>query len=295
MKKTNAFIAAALAASILTACGGTDTAEMTSAESTMSETTTVSETDTMSAESEETTTETVNDSEVGDTYDVEEIPDETFIEETESDDSAETEETFPAPPTPPETVEEFAYHGRSNTITKMGHFEDFENALWMTITYSPLSNDDCELAFLESKEDAAVERIAYLGMDGRFDYGLLGLFRKYDDEFADDPMLSADYWAYKNHLLAVGGDDVLPYFPAGTSVPTNIVLFPDAGDFYYYGAATEEEYENYEWHWTKSTDLGLTWKPDSDSSTVGNFYHGSDPVYYEHGVWNCGNTEIWIS
>ncbi|MCM1060856.1 MAG: hypothetical protein NC452_11265 [Eubacterium sp.] len=57
MKKTNAIIAAALAASILTSCGGTDTAEVTSAESTVSETTaaTVSETDTMSAESEETT------------------------------------------------------------------------------------------------------------------------------------------------------------------------------------------------------------------------------------------------
>lgn len=60
MKKTNAFIAAALAASMLTACGGTDTAEVTSAESTVSETTaaTVPETDTLSAESEETTTKT---------------------------------------------------------------------------------------------------------------------------------------------------------------------------------------------------------------------------------------------
>ena len=60
MKKTNALIAAALAASMLTACGGTDTAEVTSAENTVSETTaaTVSETDTLSAESEETTAET---------------------------------------------------------------------------------------------------------------------------------------------------------------------------------------------------------------------------------------------
>ena len=60
MKKTNAFIAAILAASMLTACGGTDTAEVTSAENTVSETTaaTVFETDTMSAESiAETTTE----------------------------------------------------------------------------------------------------------------------------------------------------------------------------------------------------------------------------------------------
>ncbi len=57
MKKTNAFIAAVLATSMLTACGGTDTAEMTSAESIVSETTaaTVSEADTTSAESEETT------------------------------------------------------------------------------------------------------------------------------------------------------------------------------------------------------------------------------------------------
>lgn len=39
MKKTNALIAAVLAASMLTACGGTDTAEVTSAESTVSETT----------------------------------------------------------------------------------------------------------------------------------------------------------------------------------------------------------------------------------------------------------------
>lgn len=69
MKKTNALIAAVLVTSMLTSCGGTDTAEMTSAESTVSETTesevteateaaTVSETDTLSAESEETTTET---------------------------------------------------------------------------------------------------------------------------------------------------------------------------------------------------------------------------------------------
>lgn len=60
MKRTNALIAAVLAASMLTSCGGTDTAEMTSAESTVNETTaaTVSETDTLSAESEETTTET---------------------------------------------------------------------------------------------------------------------------------------------------------------------------------------------------------------------------------------------
>ena len=64
MKKTNAFIAADLAASMFTSCGGTDTAEMTSAESTVSETTaaTVSET-TLSAESiAETTAEnTVTD------------------------------------------------------------------------------------------------------------------------------------------------------------------------------------------------------------------------------------------
>lgn len=263
---------------------------MTSAESIVSETTaaTVSETDTLSAESEETTTV----SEVEVTADTEEV-DETFIEDTESDTSAETT-TFAEPPTPPETEEEFEYHGRSNTFTRGGYWEDFESALWMTITDYPFSNDDCDLAFLESKEDAAVERIAYLGMDGRFDFTILDIFRKYDDEFADDPMLSADYWAYKNHLLAVGGDDVLPYFPAGASVPTNIVLFPDCGEFYYYGAATQEEYENYEWHWTISTDLGLTWKPDSDSSTVGNFYYGSDPVYYENGVWSCGNTAIWI-
>ena len=290
MKKTNAFIAAILAASMLTACGGTDTAEVTSAESTASETTaaTVSETDTLSAESEETTTV----SEVEVTADTEEV-DETFIEDTDGDTSAEAI-TFAEPPTPPETEEEFAYHGRSNMFTRGGHWEDFESALWMTITDYPFSNDDCDLAFLESKEDAAVERIAYLGMDGRFDFTTLDFFRKYDDEFADDPMLSADYWAYKNHLLTVSGDDVLQYFPAGASVPSTIVLFPDCGDFYYYGAATEEEYENYEWHWTKSTDLGLTWKPDSDSSTVGNFYYGSDPVYYENGVWKCGNTAIWI-
>lgn len=290
MKKTNAFIAAALITSMLTSCGGTDTAEITSSESTT--TATVSETDTLSAESEETTTEATTVSEVEVTADTEEF-DETFIEDAESDASAETI-TFAEPPTPPETAEEFAYHGRSNVVTKDGHYEDFENALWMTITSCPLSNDDCDLMFLESKEDAAVERIAYLGMDGRFDFTVLGIFRKYDDDFADDPMVGESYWAYKNHLLAVGGDDVLPYFPAGASVPTNIVLFPDCGEFYYYGAATEEEYENYEWHWTISTDLGLTWKPDSESSTVGNFYYGSDPVYYENGVWKCGNTAIWI-
>lgn len=56
MKKTNAFIAAALITSMLTSCGGTDTAEITSSESTT--VATVSETDTLSAESEETTTET---------------------------------------------------------------------------------------------------------------------------------------------------------------------------------------------------------------------------------------------
>ncbi|MCM1060857.1 MAG: hypothetical protein NC452_11270 [Eubacterium sp.] len=296
-KKSAALIATVLAASILTSCGGTDTAEMTSAESTVSEKTaaTVSETDTMSAESEETTAETVNDSEVGDPYDVEEIPDETFVWEAESGDFVETEETYPAPPTPPDMPETVAYHGRFNEVEKMGSFDDFENAFCMAVVDYPVSNDDCGLAFLKSKEEAAVERIAYVGTDSRGDYTTLGVYRKYDDEFADDPMVGENYWDYKNHLLAVGGEAVLPYFPAGTAVPSDIVLFPDAGEFYYYGAATKEEYMNSEWHWTISTDLGLTWKPDSGSSTVGNFYHGSDPVYYEHGIWNCGNTEIWIS
>lgn len=295
MKKANAFIAAALAASMLTSCGGTDTAEVTSAESTVSETTAaaVSETGTLSAESEETAAEAVNDSEVGDPYDVEEIPDETFIEEAESDDSVETS-VFAEPPTPPEMADEFKYNGRSNLFTIGDYMSDFENALWMTVTNTYVSNDACELLFFENKEDAAVERMAYVGVEkAAGESTTLGIFRRIDDEFADDPMLSADYWAYKNHLLAVSGNDMLQYFPAGTDVPSAMVLFPDCGEFYYYGAATKEEYENNEYHWTKSTDLGLTWKPDSDSSTVGNFYYGSDPVVYT-GVWSCGNTEIWI-
>lgn len=298
MKKTNALIAAVLVTSMLTACGGTDTAEMTSAESTVSETTaaTVSETDTLSAESEETTTETAvedlktdkSDGLAEDEVDIEPIEDETFWDMT-----TETEETFPALPIPPEVAKELEYGGRSNVFLMGDYMSDFEDKMWMTIKNTYVSTDDCELLFFENKEDAATEQIAYVGTTAAGDHTVLGLYRKYDDSFADDPMVGESYWDYKNHILAVSSDDVLQYFPADTAIPSTIVLFPDCGEFYYYGAATEEEYENYEWHWTKSTDLGLTWKPDSDSSTVGNFYYGSDPVVYT-GVWSCGNTEIWI-
>lgn len=63
MQKISAFITAVLVTSMLTACGGTDTARVTSVKSTVSKTiesevTTVSETDTLSAESEKITTET---------------------------------------------------------------------------------------------------------------------------------------------------------------------------------------------------------------------------------------------
>lgn len=57
MKRTNALIAAALAASMLTSCGGTDAAEMTSAESTVNETT-ANETIEMSDTATESDTET---------------------------------------------------------------------------------------------------------------------------------------------------------------------------------------------------------------------------------------------
>lgn len=85
MKRTNALIAAVLVTSMLTSCGGTDTAEMTSAESTVSETTesevteatTISETDTLSAESEKTTAETSAEP-------VESVSDTEAVEETET-------------------------------------------------------------------------------------------------------------------------------------------------------------------------------------------------------------------
>lgn len=91
MKRTNALIAAILVTSMLTSCGGTDKAEMTSAESTVSETTaaTVSETDTLSAESEETTSETAvedlktdkSDGLAEDEVDIEPIEDEEPVED----------------------------------------------------------------------------------------------------------------------------------------------------------------------------------------------------------------------
>lgn len=290
MKKTNAFIAAALAASMLTACGGTDTAEVTSAESTTAAT--VSETDTMSAESEETTTV----SEVEVTADTEEV-DETFIADTESDASAETI-TFAEPPTPPELAEPHMYSGRRSEFSTDDFMFDFENKLWMQLETVYVSNDECELLFFRNKEDAEIVRIAYVGVEkATGENTTLGMFRYVTDENGE-PWWDWDTESYVNYSLAISGDNVLQYFPAGTAVPSTIVLFPECGDFYYYGAATQEEYENNECHWTKGSDLYLTWRVDSDSSITGNFYYykGSDkkPVFYENGVWRCGSENIWI-
>lgn len=222
--------------------------------------------------------------------------DESFVEETGNVSVVEvtTDNTEVQSPRPPAIAEEFEYGGRSNVFSTSDYVAELENVLWMTKTNTYVSTDDCELLFFESKEDATTEQIAYVGTSSAGDHTVLGLYQKYDDSFADDPMVGENYWAYKEHILAVSGDKALQYFPAGTSVPTNIVLFPDCGDFYYYGSATEEEYENNEYHWTKSADLGLTWKPDSESSTIGNFYYGEKPVFYEYGVWDCGSESIWI-
>lgn len=239
------------------------------------------------------TTDVTVDSEVEVVATIEE-PDETFVKETESDGSAETEETFPAPSTPPETVEEHEYGGRTGYFSTSDYTFDFENKLWMTLDTVYVSNDECELLLFRNKEDAAIVRIAYIGVEkATGENTTLGMFR-YVTDSNGDPWWDWDTESYVNYSLAISGDDVLQYFPVGAAVPSTIVLFPDAGDFYYYGAATEEEYENNECHWTKGGDLGLTWKPDSDSSTVGNFYYGKNPAHYEYGVWTCGSENIWI-
>lgn len=290
MRYIKIFIAAIIALT-LTACSDTSTAEVTT--TSVETTETVSETDTLSAESEETTAETAvedlktdkSDELAEDEVDIEPIEDETFLDMT-----TETEETFPAHPIPPELAEEHVYGGRSNIFLNDDFIEDFEHVLWMPLTKTFVSDDNCELLYFESDE-----KLAYVGVEkATGENTTLDFLRKYDESFADDPMAGVDYLNYVNHLSAVSGDDALQYFPADTAIPSTIVLFPDCADFYYYGAATKEEYENSEYHWTKSKDLGLIWRPNGDSATVGNFYFEGKPVYYEHGVWICDNKEIWI-
>lgn len=294
MKYIKIFITAIIALT-LTACSDTSTAEVTT--TSVETTETVSETDTLSEESGETTTETAvedlktdkSDELAEDEVDIEPIEDETFLDMT-----TETEETFPAHPIPPELAEEHVYGGRSNTFLNDDFMDDFENALWMSVTNTYVSTDECELLCFKNKDNAEIERIAYVGTSSAGDNTTLDMFRPTAPGISDESLMNEIYIDYTNHLFAVSGDDALQYFPADTAIPSTIVLFPDCADFYYYGAATKEEYENSEYHWTKSKDLGLIWRPNGDSATVGNFYFEGKPVYYEYGVWICDNKEIWI-
>lgn len=147
MKKTNALIAAILVTSMLTSCGGTDTAEMTSAESTVSETTTatVSETDTLSAESEETTSETTEKETV------EEPIDEPVIE-TDDLDWEDEPITDDEPEPPVEDACPFVY--------KEFEYKDEENDHLIPVTQDSVPDEMIEAA-LSALETAGIERYDY--------------------------------------------------------------------------------------------------------------------------------------
>ena len=147
MKKTNALIAAILVTSMLTACGGTGTAEMTSAESTVSETTTatVSETDTLSAESEETTSGTTEKETV------EEPIDEPVIE-TDYLDWEDEPITDDEPEPPVEDACPFVY--------KEFEYKDEENDHLIPVTQDSVPDEMIEAA-LSALETAGIERYDY--------------------------------------------------------------------------------------------------------------------------------------
>lgn len=151
MKKTNALIAAALAASMLTACGGTDTEEMISAESTVSETTaaTVSEKDTLSAESEEATSETTTETTEKET--VEELIDEPVIE-TDDLDWEDEPITDDEPESPVEDSCPFVY--------KEFEYKDEENDHQIPVTQDSVPDEMIEAA-LSALETAGIERYDY--------------------------------------------------------------------------------------------------------------------------------------
>ena len=142
MKKANAFIVAALAASMLTSCGGTDMAEVTSAESTVSETTAaaVSETGTLSAESEETTTEAA----------VGEPIDEPVTETDDLEDEPITDEDEP----------ESLVKADSSFVYKEFEFKDYQNDHLVPVTQDSVPDEMVEAA-LAALETAGIERYDY--------------------------------------------------------------------------------------------------------------------------------------
>lgn len=147
MKKTNALITAVLVTSILTACGGTDTAEMTSAESTVSETTaaTVSEKDTLSAEIEEATSETTKKETA------EEPIDEPVIE-TDDLDWEDEPITDDEPEPPVEDVCPFVF--------KEFEYKDEQNDHLVPVTQDSVPDEMVEAA-LSALEAAGIERYDY--------------------------------------------------------------------------------------------------------------------------------------
>ena len=146
MKKANAFITAALAASMLTSCGGIDTAEMTSAESTASETTAavVSETDTLSAESEETTTETTEKETA------EEPIDEPVTETDDLEDEPVRDEDEPV------SLDE----DYSSFVYKEFEYKDEENDHLVPVTQDSVPDEMVEAA-LAALETSGIERYDY--------------------------------------------------------------------------------------------------------------------------------------
>lgn len=132
---------------MLTSCGGTDTAEMTSAESTVSETTTatVSETDTLSAKSEETTSETTEKETV------EEPIDEPVIE-TDDLDWEDEPITDDEPEPPVEDACPFVY--------KEFEYKDEENDHLIPVTQDSVPDEMVEAA-LSALETAGIERYDY--------------------------------------------------------------------------------------------------------------------------------------